>query len=840
MNRGNSTRQPNVVLNTSRSQPRDAASSFAAPNISDVQHHKNKSGLPYIPSTPSTRSSHSGTSFGSLRSNSFDEKDVVEYETEQYDYGVVKQRPPQKSWKEGGKDNNRGRSESPIKRNDRSGHKGTYQNTTDSRMISASDYSRNNTAEFQQSQQPPAFYVPSRSHHSNTTSSNSPKLMSSNASQSTSSTSSSRRQLIPNIKSSSSISTFGSAGASGNHRQTSQQQHPDSVQEEQTVDYNENEDEESSLDEVEEDTVHTKPMIRYKSATKVHERGNANSLHPTSKIPVQEDDDEDASPFFNESFDTVDFGSTTGVAPAIPALSMVVPKQLQSMNTQPEPHYHTHDDLEYGDEQYYENEDDGAYYEDQELLYENSNDNYLPPEYDDEEYYEEGEEYYDDEVDVDAAEEELLQRAVRRGSALAYTGGGYSTGINQNHSQYVAERKQSARPLSMRSETMNTNTNPPIQQRQPQQPALTAARRPQISRSMASKRHLIAASARGVVPTRVTSNSAQMDTDILPVLSKQRSIENGIQQQQQQQRQRVMKASSYGDIERPPPQQPRRGSVTKAASHNTSLQNPPRTRTHPTRMSSNRGIGDLSLSESPQTAMQQPSVRRTTSSRRSNFTEEEMQRRPENQRGTVGKAASYNTMLSQNQTAARRSAVNKAASHNGYFEPLPDAQSPPELHPSQARINNGSSRRNKMDPLETPRNALPPPNHVQQRGVPSSSSRRRSLEHVPSQSFRSNSHDNRYATTTNQRQYQLSHQNNGDYDYEDDNNYLGVREGIPPNMNISHRRMSAGYLPPPPATKRSVSRRGNSMDLTVNDIVHDEGNEHLNDISFSDLAARRF
>ena len=91
--------------------------------------------------------------------------------------------------------------------------------------------------------------------------------------------------------------------------------------------------------------------------------------------------------------------------------------------------------------------------------------------------------------------------------------------------------------------------------------------------------------------------------------------------------------------------------------------------------------------------------------------------------------------------------------------------------------------------------------------------------------------------------------NDCEYDFEDDHNYLGVREGIQPKMDISHRRMSAGYLPSTASTstKRSTvpQRRGQSMDLTINDIVqHHNEDEHdeqrLHDISFSDLAVRRF
>jgi hypothetical protein len=830
MNRGSNSRQPNL----SRGQSRGAVAASSLPmNMSNVQYPKSKSGLPYVPSTPSTRSSDSGTSYGSRRLSRFDDDDVVMgAEREHYNY-EERQRPQQFSRKEGGRPtNDRGRSESPNKRNEQNKFK-----TNNIKIISVSDHSQKNIGEYQQGQSASVpFYVQSRAHH---TTGNPPKIASSNASQSTASTSSSQRQLITNIKSSSSISTFGSTGTNTNHGSQGHQQQPDTVTEEYVDDYNDAEDESSMDDDsIEEETIHTRPMVRYKPATKVQQ----------SRVPVVEADknveEEDASPFFNESFDTIDFGSTTGVAPAVPALQMVAPNGLpRTTNSQlQDQRYHQQDGMTYEDEQecYYEDEDHEAYFEDQELLYENGDDKDLQPEYDDDNFNDNGEGYYGDDREV--AEDEQLHRAVRRGSALAYTSGGYVPGNRNNHEHdhgpYVADRMQGAqRPMSVQPRSQQQMQAPP-----PSQPAIPIVRRQQISRSMASKRHLIAASARGVVATRATNNSnATSDVDIPPVSSKQRGINHDVQQQQ---RQRVIKASSYADIEHPPvqQQQPRRGSVTKATSHNTSLQNPPRSRPqHPTRSSSIRGNSDFLPTTAPQAATLQTSVRRTTSSRRNNVVEEEeeMQRRPQHQRVTVGKAASYSVTMPQNQNAARRIPVNKAASQNGYFEPSTDT---PEYLQPQGRGNNGSGRRNKMDSLDVNKSMLAPSS--QQRGIPSStSSRRRSLEHVPSQSFRSNSQEIRHAA--NQRHYQPSRViGDCDYDYEDDNNYLRVREGMHENIHLSHRRMSAGYLPPPTASiKRTVSRRGHSMDLTVNDIVrssNDENDEHLHDVSFSDLAARRF
>ena len=869
MIRGNGSRQPNVALKTSRNQPRGAATAFPPNMMSEVRHHhSNKKGsLPYIPSTPSTRSSDSGTSYGSrrLNRNSFDVEDgvvVAGDDRDRYEYEERPRQQQQIARKEGRRPNNtRGRSESPTKQADRTNYQTSYHTVNGSKVISVSDHSHFNSGEYQQGHPTPVFYVPSRTQNSH---SNNPQIVSSNASQSTASTSSSHRQLITNVKSSSSsISTFGSTSTNGNdHRLplTRHHSHPDSVQEEYMDD---NIEEESSMeeDDTEAETIHTRPMVRYKTTTKLQQYGNAEQMH---KVEASEEE-EDSSPFFNESFDTVDFGSTTGVAPVVTALTMVGPK---GVTQRPEPRYRPQEVIHYEDQQelYYEDEDNGIYYEDEELLYENSGDNHLSPEYDDDNYNIHGEEeYYGDENEVRVAEVEQLHRAVRRGSALAYTTGGAHAGHrnhhpdnNDHHGPNGTDRKpqRPIRPETIHHGGMNlpsTMQQARVQQQQQplplplqSQPAIPIVRRQQISRSMASKRHLIAASARGVVATRATNTSNPPEMETPPIPSKQRGMNNEVPQQQQ--RQRVIKASSYGDIERPSPPLPSsRGRVTKAASHNTALQNPPRSRPHQhTRSSSIRGNSDFAPSDSPQAEPTQTSIRRTNSSRGNNAVDEVgMQRRAELPRSSVRKAVTnFNRSISpQNQTVVRRHSVSKAAS---YLESSLDTAG---LQPQQGRSgnNNGSGRRNKMDLSDVNNKCmLPPP--VQQRGIPSSSSsRRRSLEHVPS-SFRSNAPDTRYLTNQRQCETMLA-DNDCEYDFEDDHNYLGVREGIQPKMDISHRRMSAGYLPSTASTstKRSTvpQRRGQSMDLTINDIVqHHNEDEHdeqrLHDISFSDLAVRRF
>jgi hypothetical protein len=769
MNRSNNMQRMSE-MNPSSNVPRHSnGSSFRVSK--SIDQGKNKHGLPYVPSTPSTRgSSYSGSN--SRHSSISDEsselidnspqhisnkgsvrrqKSNVLQQHQQTTYGISRESERHKQ---------RSRSQSPTKPiisqspSDRSNRSNDMKNSRLSNHSHGKDNPR--SQQHHPMSNYPTFYDPSIG-TTPSSSNHSAKL----SSTSTSSTASSQLQLLlPNTKSSSS---FCSSNHDNQHpQQTRAMIYPNNVRKGHADDVDDEDDDETSF--TEDDTIQTRCMIRYTQDKKQYN---------DEKAEVNEESD----PFLNESFESIDFGSTLGVAPMLSPRNLLQPQR-------PNPRYDSHNENNGKDVNYDDNYDD-----DEALLYHNSND----------QYDEESVTSFEEEEDAVLEEEVLLRQAVRRGSVLA------SNGYPNRSSDVVDDTCADQRHTIDRQLRSRNIVNPQIlpQQhsstKQTNTSSLRQALRRQKSMSITSKRHLLAASARGVV----TKTSSHNDIEQAETSGKGR------------QRGTVRKVGSHGDIETPPQIQSRRGNVSKFSSRDSSI--------------------EISKS-SPQQQQQKGSALKT--SHCNNYVTNPT---GNHRRSCVSKAASHGDILPHHKP--NRTSVRKAASHGDFEVPLQ------ERHGSPLRNHSMGNR------------LLPPPQQPmqqqsrrigQQSGGAALSRRRSSLEHLPTMRQSSFRISNTAAMMQRQRSF-----DNDDEDDDEDQSIDNIAHVVSRGQNIvplstaradNRRRMSGEHDTIPsnknkaaPVTPRSITRAKSQSDMSMNFLFDGEvEHENLNEISFSDLAARRW
>jgi hypothetical protein len=797
-------RRHNNGINPSSSVPRQSTgSSFRVATPND--HGKNKHGLPYVPSTPSTRaSSYSGSQsrHSSISDDSFETIDNSPQQQHQQHYSVNESLNRQKyavvqqlqqskymNTRETELPKQRNRSESPKKRNNKSNDVVMEHTNRLSNHSRGKDYSRSQ----QDNHHHPAYDVPSLTTATTTPttqngSNHSAKL--SSTSQSTSSTTSSQRQLLlPKSRSSSSF--YDQYNNDQQHHQHQQQQtimYPDYVRE-RRIEHDDVEDDETLF--TEDDTIQTRQMIRYSKNKTTH--------------PEQEDA---MDPFLHESFESIDFGSTIGVAP-LESRALLQPQQQQLHLSNPQRYDHSDEGRHCNDDgDYYYDDDYEDEMDDEALLYQNS----MNEQYDGESVPS----FEDDTID----EQELLHRAVRRGSAIA------STGYTNNLSTDVVDQRQVVDRQYKSRGLVHTQERPQQQQQLPIKTptntnALRQGLRRQKSMSITSKRHLLAASARGVVPKAGSHNDIET-SDTTPGKARQRGT--------------VRKVGSYGDIETPQPQpsQSRRVGVSRMSSSDNIEISKPSPQQHQQQRQKQRG-GTLTPSYHRNDAMNETQYQQA-------------------QCNSVTKAASHGDVVTNKQN---RTIVRKTASHGDVELPphQPRHGSPIRHHSIGSRMQSSAQTMQQQQLQQQPRRM-----GQQQTGGAATSRRRSSLEHktMRQSSFRTNN------TAADMQQRHRSYQNEcNDNDYDDDvadDNYENINYIEPITLRVQQttnnmgRRMSGEHnlmasngnsrKQLPSGTRHGIPRAKSQSDMSMNFSLEEDmaysNDSNINEMSFSDLAARRW